>query len=120
MKSIMLSLASTVFAAGTFSFAGAQSTAPSTSAPSTAAPAPAPAPPAFFPPVDQTTGVWQGCGPANNQGNLVDFNTEHPRARIVQVFIDASIPCKAPGSHAYIVVYQTAPYVRPAKTPKTR
>lgn len=62
----------------------------------------------FFPTVDQETGVWQGCGPAHDQGALVDFNREHPRARIVQVFIDASIPCQTPGTHAFVVVYQDA------------
>lgn len=60
----------------------------------------------FFPAVDQATGVWQGCGPAQDQGMLEDFNRAHPRSRIVQVFIDASIPCKAAGSHAFVIVYQ--------------
>jgi hypothetical protein len=60
----------------------------------------------FFPASDQETGVWQGCGPAQDQGLLEDFNKDHARVRIVQVFIDASIPCKAPGSHAFVIVYQ--------------
>ena len=65
----------------------------------------------FFPAVDQQTGVWQGCGPARDDGMLEDFNHAHPRARIVQVFIDASIPCKAPGSHAFVIVYQDESHV---------
>jgi hypothetical protein len=60
----------------------------------------------FFPTADQETGVWQGCGPAQDQGLLEDFNKEHPRSRIVQVFIDASVPCKAPGAHTFVIVYQ--------------
>ena len=60
----------------------------------------------FFPTTDQETGVWQGCGPAQDQGMLEDFNRAHPRSRIVQVFIDASIPCKATGSHAFVIVFQ--------------
>ncbi|MGH7683706.1 MAG: hypothetical protein ACREMT_05130, partial [Vulcanimicrobiaceae bacterium] len=60
----------------------------------------------FFPTNDQETGVWQGCGPAQDQGLLEDFNRAHPRSRIVQVFIDASVPCKAAGSHAFVIVYQ--------------
>lgn len=60
----------------------------------------------FFPNVDQQTGVWQGCGPAQSQGVLEDFSHEHPRARIVQVFIDASIPCKASGAHTFLIVFQ--------------
>ena len=61
----------------------------------------------FFPPGDQQTGVWQGCGPPKNGGNFDDFNHEHPHARIVQVFIDASLPCKD-GAHTYLIVYQDA------------
>jgi len=80
----------------------------------TAQPAPAPTrvfianPPesSFFPSAIQETGVWQGCGPAQDEGALVDFNREHPHARIVQVFIDASLPCKAAGSHTFVIVYQ--------------
>lgn len=60
----------------------------------------------FFPNVDQQTGVWQGCGPAQSQGILEDFSHAHPRARIVQVFIDASIPCKVSGAHTFLIVYQ--------------
>jgi hypothetical protein len=60
----------------------------------------------FFPAVDQETGVWQGCGPAQDQGLLEDFSRAHPRSRVVQVFIDASIPCKAAGAHTFVVVYQ--------------
>ena len=60
----------------------------------------------FFPSVDQETGVWQGCGPAQDGGALEDFNRAHPRVRIVQVFIDASIPCKAAGAHTFVIVYQ--------------
>jgi hypothetical protein len=59
----------------------------------------------FFP-SDQETGVWQGCGPARDEGLLADFNREHPRSRIVQVFIDASIPCKAAGAHTFVIIYQ--------------
>ena len=66
-------------------------------------------PEAYFPAQDQTTGVWQGCGPAGNQGLLGDFNTGHARVRIVQVFIDASINCPGAGAHAYVIVYQAAP-----------
>ena len=65
----------------------------------------------FFPTTDQETGVWQGCGPSQDQGLLEDFNKEHARVRIVQVFIDASIPCKAPGSHAFVIVYQAESHV---------
>ena len=60
----------------------------------------------FFPAVDQVTGTWQGCGPEKSQGDLEDFSHAHPRARIVQVFIDASIPCKAAGAHTFLIVYQ--------------
>jgi hypothetical protein len=83
----------------------------------TAAPSPAAVAPArvvvenqqtsFFPNVDQQTGVWQGCGPPKNGGNFEDFNHTHPRARIVQVFIDASVACKD-GAHTYLIVYQDA------------
>src|SRR5579872_5404716 len=86
-----------------------------TSAPS-ASPTPTPVAPArviienaqssFFPATDQVTGVWQGCGPARDNGTLDDFNRDHPRARIVQVFIDASIPCHTTGAHAFVIVYQ--------------
>ena len=89
----------------------------------TPSPAPTPLAPArvivenpqssFFPPADQETGVWQGCGPARDEGTLDDFNRDHPRARIVQVFIDASIPCRATGAHAFVIVYQdAAPFIR--------
>ncbi|MBV8602085.1 MAG: hypothetical protein JO359_11030 [Candidatus Eremiobacteraeota bacterium] len=111
MKNVSLLIACFAFVAGAVSVGFAQSPSPSASPTALSAPA-APLVSSFFPAVDQTTGVWQGCGPPSNEGAFVDFNTEHPRVRIVQVFIDASIPCKAPGSHAYIVVYQAAPFVR--------
>lgn len=60
----------------------------------------------FFPATDQETGVWQGCGPSQDEGVLEDFNRAHPRVRIVQVFIDAGIPCKAAGAHTFVIVYQ--------------
>lgn len=86
-------------------------------------PSPSPAAPArvivenpqssFFPSTDQQTGVWQGCGPARDAGTLDEFNRDHPRARIVQVFIDAGIPCRSPGAHAFVIVYQdAAPFIR--------
>jgi hypothetical protein len=65
-----------------------------------------PQPAAFFPTAGQATGVWQGCGPSQSMGLLEDFNTDHPRARIVQVFIDASVPCKSPSAHTFLIVYQ--------------
>ncbi|MGH7715001.1 MAG: hypothetical protein ACREML_03285, partial [Vulcanimicrobiaceae bacterium] len=59
----------------------------------------------YFPP-GQITGVWQGCGPSQSMGSIEDFNSDHPRARIVQVFIDASVPCKSPSQHTFVIVYQ--------------
>jgi hypothetical protein len=74
-----------------------------------------PAPPAgYFPPA-QITGVWQGCGPSQSMGTIEEFNSDHPRARIVQVFIDASVPCKTPTAHTFVIVYQEpAPLTRRA------
>ena len=95
-------------------------------------PSPSPLPPtrvivenpqsSFFPATDQETGVWQGCGPARDEGTLDDFNRAHPRARIVQVFIDASIACHSPGGHAFVIVYQdAAPFIRRSiRYPMTR
>jgi len=65
----------------------------------------APAAAAYFP-TGQITGVWQGCGPSQSMGTIEDFNSDHPRARIVQVFIDASVPCKTPTAHTFVIVYQ--------------
>jgi hypothetical protein len=106
----------------------AQSPSLVTSPPRTMTPAPIPPPtqmqtkpqpqPAYFPTSDQITGVWQGCGPANNAGNFDEFNSAHPRVRIVQVFIDASIPCKSPGAHTYVIVFQGAQ--APARRAKAR
>lgn len=66
------------------------------------------APAASYFPSGQITGVWQGCGPSQSMGLIEDFNSDHPRARIVQVFIDASIPCKQ-NAHAFVIVYQEPP-----------
>ncbi|HEY1728810.1 MAG TPA: hypothetical protein VGG22_10585 [Candidatus Baltobacteraceae bacterium] len=69
---------------------------------------------AYFP-TGQITGVWQGCGPSQSMGTIEDFNSDHPRARIVQVFIDASVPCKTPTAHTFVIVYQEpAPVIRRA------
>lgn len=68
-------------------------------------------PNSFFPSSDQETGVWQGCGPAQDQGALEEFSRAHPRVRIVQVFIDASLPCKAQGAHTFVIVYQGETHV---------
>ena len=73
------------------------------------------APPASYFPSGQLTGVWQGCGPSQSMGLIADFNSDHPRARIVQVFIDASVPCKSPTAHTFVIVYQEpAPVMRRA------
>jgi hypothetical protein len=74
-----------------------------------------PAAPASYFPSGQITGVWQGCGPSQSMGTIEDFNSDHPRARIVQVFVDASVPCKTPTAHTFVIVYQEpAPVVRRA------
>ena len=39
-------------------------------------------------------------------GTIEDFNSDHPHARIVQVFVDASVPCKTPTAHTFVIVYQ--------------
>jgi hypothetical protein len=67
----------------------------------------------YFPNEDQTTGVWQGCGPTGNNGNMEAFNLEHPRARIVQVFVDASLTCGVK-TYGFVIVYQNA-RVRPSR-----
>lgn len=109
MKRILIGACSAVLAGA--AAAAAQTTAP-TALPSPPLVAPRRViienqpPSSFFPNADQQTGVWQGCGPAGSQGNLEDFSHAHPRARIVQVFIDASIPCKASGAHTFLIVYQ--------------
>lgn len=73
-----------------------------------------PAAASYFP-SGQITGVWQGCGPSQSMGRIEDFNSDHPRARIVQVFIDASVPCKSPTAHTFVIVYQEpAPVLRRA------
>jgi hypothetical protein len=73
------------------------------------------APPATYFPPSQITGVWQGCGPSQSMGTIEEFNSDHPRARIVQVFIDASVPCKTPTAHTFVIVYQEpAPMIRRA------
>jgi hypothetical protein len=71
------------------------------------------APAASYFPSGQITGVWQGCGPSQSMGTVEDFNSDHPRARIVQVFVDASVPCKTPTAHTFVIVYQEpAPMIR--------
>ncbi|MGA3037978.1 MAG: hypothetical protein ABSE64_10915 [Vulcanimicrobiaceae bacterium] len=73
------------------------------------------APPVAYFPTGQITGVWQGCGPSQSMGTIEEFNTDHPRARIVQVFVDASVPCKTPTAHTFVIVYQEpAPMIRRA------
>jgi len=122
MKSIFALACGVTLACAAFAALHLTGAAQTPSASPTAAASPLPSPPlvaprrvivenpqsSFFPSVDQMTGSWQGCGPEKSQGNLDDFSRAHPRARIVQVFIDASIPCKPAGAHTFLIVYQEA------------